>query len=146
MLDQYPDDQVVVLDKLTYAGNLDNLADCRGRPALPLRPGRHRRRRASSSALVAEVDAVVNFAAETHVDRSILDAGALHRDRRARHLGAAGGGARRPESQRFLQVSTDEVYGEVPVGSLARDRPARAAQPLRGQQGRRRADGAAPTT
>ena len=66
--------RVVNLDKLTYAGNLENLAPVDGRSALPFRPRRYLRCRRWSNALVAEErpDAIVHFAAESHVDRSIL--------------------------------------------------------------------------
>ena len=66
--------RVVNLDKLTYAGNLENLDGGGGRSALPVRARRHLRRRAGRLACVAEEkpDAIVHFAAESHVDRSIL--------------------------------------------------------------------------
>ena len=66
-------DAVVVLDKLTYAGNLANLEPVTGRPATHVRRGRHPRPFARRQ-LLADVDAVVHFAAESHVDRSILGA------------------------------------------------------------------------
>ena len=72
MLDQHPEDAVISLDALTYAGSMANLADLEGHP-------RHRFVHGSITdaplidALAGEVDAIVNFAAETHVDRSLLN-------------------------------------------------------------------------
>jgi dTDP-glucose 4,6-dehydratase len=107
-----PDLDVIALDALTYAGNLENLSD--------LEPGEHYRFvRADICDAVAlkpifsrGVDAVVNFAAESHVDRSILGAQEFIRTN-------VGGAqvlldlARDGKVQRFLQVSTDEVYGSL---------------------------------
>ena len=99
--------------------------------------------RRSSAPLVADADAVVNFAAESHVDRSILDPGGVPADRRHRRPRPARGRpgrVRRPRSAgRFLQVSTDEVYGSVAEGRSVEVRPARPALAVRGRQGRRRA-------
>jgi dTDP-glucose 4,6-dehydratase len=127
--------RITVLDTLTYAGNEANL-----RPVLddPGQAGRLRFVRgdiadpAVVGPLVAEADAVVNFAAESHVDRSILDPEAFLRTGvigvhvlldacRAESIAAANGrrrtsaGAARP-APRYLQVSTDEVYGSVETG------------------------------
>jgi dTDP-glucose 4,6-dehydratase len=114
-LRDYPDDRVTVLDKLTYAGNLANLAPVADDPRYRFVHGD-----IVDSSLVRElmngVDVVVNFAAETHVDRSILDPGGfIETDvRGAYELLEA---ARRAQIGLFLQISTDEVYGEVPVGA-----------------------------
>ena len=80
VLEQHPDYHVVVYDKLTYAGNLDNLRRRGRRPALRLCAGRHLRRRARCAQRCSahEIDTIVNFAAETHVDRSLTGAGQLH--------------------------------------------------------------------
>jgi dTDP-glucose 4,6-dehydratase len=107
-------DEVVVLDKLTYSGNPANIegVDCElvegdiADPDAVARAGSGCR-------------AVVNFAAESHVDRSILEAGDFIRtDVYGTHVlleWARGTGAR------FLQVSTDEVYGDVPMGASSRE-------------------------
>ena len=82
------------------------------------------------------VDAMVNFAAETHVDRSILDPGAfLRTDMLGTHVLLEA--LREFAIPRYLQVSTDEVYGDVADGRVARKRSAAAAQPVRRQQSRR---------
>jgi dTDP-glucose 4,6-dehydratase len=111
--------EIVVLDKLTYAGNEANLAPVRDDAE---QAGRLRFVRgdiadaAVVDPLVADVDAVINFAAESHVDRSILDPEAfLVTGVIGVHvlLEACRSAPSRP---RFLQVSTDEVYGSVETG------------------------------
>jgi len=114
-LRDYPDDRVTVLDKLTYAGNLANLQPVADDPRY-----RFVRGDIADAALVRElvqgVDVIVNFAAETHVDRSILDPGSfIETDVKGAFTLLEA--ARRAEVELFLQVSTDEVYGEVPVGA-----------------------------
>jgi dTDP-glucose 4,6-dehydratase len=114
---------ITVLDKLTYAGNRSNLADVEGDPARRERLRFVQGDIADPSAvgpLVADADAVVNFAAESHVDRSILDPEAFIR------TGVTGvhvlleavreASAGRETPIRYLQVSTDEVYGSVDEG------------------------------
>ena len=110
---------ITVLDKLTYAGNEANLAPVRDDPELA---GRLRFVQGDIAdadvvePLVAEADAIVNFAAESHVDRSILDPEAFLRTGVVGvHvlLEAARTAVHRP---RYLQVSTDEVYGSVEDG------------------------------
>jgi dTDP-glucose 4,6-dehydratase len=119
---------VTVLDKLTYAGNRANLAAVEDDPEQAARFEFVQGDIADAAVvaqLVADADAVVNVAAETHVDRSILDPEAFLRTGvigvhvlleavRAEAELAAGG--ERPSAPRFLQVSTDEVYGEVAEG------------------------------
>ena len=127
-----PEVTVTVLDKLTYAGNPANLAPCEADP------GQARRFRLvvgdiadplAVAPLVAAADAVVNFAAESHVDRSIQDPTAFLR------TGVIGvhvllEAVRRADHPvRFLQVSTDEVYGEVPEGASTEDDPLRPRSP-----------------
>ncbi len=112
-------DTITVIDKLTYAGNRANLAECDEDPALAARLRFVQGDICDAelvAGLVGEADAVVNFAAESHVDRSILDAEAFLRTGvigvhvLLEALRVAG----RPA--RFVQVSTDEVYGEVRSG------------------------------
>ncbi|MFN7974118.1 MAG: dTDP-glucose 4,6-dehydratase [Acidobacteriota bacterium] len=111
-----PDASVVNLDKLTYAGNLENLKDVEGSPRYRFVKG-DICDRAVVEGLVAEADVVLNFAAETHVDRSILDPGDfIQTDVFGTYvlleaMRRAGG------SRRFVQISTDEVYGSVAQGS-----------------------------
>ena len=111
--------RITVLDKLTYAGNEANLAPVRDDPEMA---GRFRFVRGDIAdpdvvgPLVADADAILNFAAESHVDRSILDPEAFLRTGVIGvHvlLEAARAATHRP---RYLQVSTDEVYGSVEQG------------------------------
>jgi dTDP-glucose 4,6-dehydratase len=118
--------RITVLDKLTYAGNEANLEAVRDDPEMAGRLTFIRGDIADPEAvgpLVASVDAVVNFAAETHVDRSILEPEAfLSTGVIGVHilLEACRTADARP---RFLQVSTDEVYGDVASGQVAEEAP-----------------------
>jgi dTDP-glucose 4,6-dehydratase len=116
----YPTDRVVVLDALTYAGNRNNLADLDGHPYLRFVKGDICDRPALDQLLAEEViTTVVHFAAESHVDRSILGPDAFVRtnvvgtftllESFRQHWLNRG----RPEGDRFLHVSTDEVYGTL---------------------------------
>jgi dTDP-glucose 4,6-dehydratase len=114
-------DGVTVLDKLTYAGNLANLAAVRDEPRLRFVEG-DILDRVLVDRLTAEADAVVHFAAESHVDRSILGAadfvmtnvvGTQTLLDSALHHGI----------DRFVHVSTDEVYGSIEEGSWDEQQP-----------------------
>ena len=128
--------EVVVLDKLTYSGNKANLDGV----DVELVVGDICDAEAVARA-GAGCEAVVNFAAETHVDRSILGAAEfIETDVHGTYvlLGWA-----RDAGVRLVQVSTDEVYGDVPEGQSSReDRPAAAVEPVLGVEGRRRPAGA----
>lgn len=106
-----PDVQVVNLDALTYAGNLENLAGLEGNPRYRFVKG-DIGDAALLDQLLPGMDAVVHMAAESHVDRSILDASAFVR---TNVLGTQTllDAARRHRVSRFLHVSTDEVYGSL---------------------------------
>ena len=112
-LDEYEDVEVINLDLLTYAGNLDNLAGLEEGPRYRFVHG-DICDAALVGELVGEVDAVLNLAAESHVDRSIAhDAPFVRTNVNGTHtlLSAA---LAAPNASRFVQVSTDEVYGELP--------------------------------
>jgi dTDP-glucose 4,6-dehydratase len=127
VLGRYPDYRVTVLDKLTYAGNLDNLGDVSGDPRFTFVRGDVADPDAVDP-LVGAADAVVNFAAETHVDRSLMDAGAfIETDVRGTWVLLEA--ARRHGTGRFLQVSTDEVYGHVPTGGSVEGDPVAPRSP-----------------
>jgi len=118
LLDTYPGDRVVCLDLLTYAGNLATLSPVMGRPNFRFVQGDIRDREAVYRLFGEEApDAVVNFAAESHVDRSIEDPEVFLR---TNVLGTSVlmDACRAFGTARFHQVSTDEVYGDLPL-----DRP-----------------------
>lgn len=110
------DDEVTVFDALTYAGNLSSLADVADDPRYSFVQGDICDRAAVTAAMAGH-DAVVHFAAESHVDRSIVDPDTFVRTNClgtnvmcdvARHVGV----------ERFLHISTDEVYGSIEEGSF----------------------------
>jgi dTDP-glucose 4,6-dehydratase len=127
VLQTHAEDHVVNLDKLTYAGNPANLADLAGDPRYSFVKGD-----ICDAALVREamdgVDAVVNFAACTHVDRSILDPDEfLKTDVLGVHTLLEA--VRERRVSRMLHVSTDEVYGSIAEGSASEDAPLRPSNP-----------------
>ena len=129
----HPDWRVVVLDKLTYAGNEANLAALQGDPDLAFIRGDICDRADVDRAMdmLGGCDAVLNFAAETHVDRSILDPGAFVRtDVEGTYTLLEA--ARERGVRRFIQISTDEVYGNAaaPDGESRPSRETDALMPL----------------
>src|SRR5437773_1805565 len=123
LLLQRPETRVVNLDALRYSGNPDNLRDVDGHPRYTFMHGD-----ICDADLVGRVvrehrvDAIVNFAAETHVDRSIVEPGGFVR---TDVVGTAVllEAARSAGVKRFLQVSTDEVYGDVQIGRSSESDP-----------------------
>jgi dTDP-glucose 4,6-dehydratase len=109
-----PDTEVWVLDKLTYAGNPANLAEFEGQPGYRFVHGDICDGELVGR-LAADVDAIVNFAAETHVDRSLMDPFAFVTTD-VYGTGVLCEAARTHRHQVFLLVSTDEVYGDVASG------------------------------
>jgi dTDP-glucose 4,6-dehydratase len=111
VLKTHPADQVVVLDKLTYAGNLENLKSAENDPRFRFVKGDVCDADLVDR-IVSKVDAVVHFAAESHVDRSIMDASAFVR---TNVLGTQIllDACRKNGNIRFHHVSTDEVYGSL---------------------------------
>ncbi|MGH2997403.1 MAG: dTDP-glucose 4,6-dehydratase, partial [Gaiellaceae bacterium] len=119
-------DEVVVLDKLTYAGREENLQDVRDRPGFVFVRGGIEDP-AAVAAAIEDCDAVVNFAAETHVDRSIAEPDAFvrtHSQGTYVLLEAA-----RERGLRYVQVSTDEVYGSIEEGTFTEDSPLAPSSP-----------------
>jgi dTDP-glucose 4,6-dehydratase len=118
-------DEVVVLDKLTYAGRRENLRDVED--AIEFVEGAIEDRDVVAR-VIAGVDAVVNFAAESHVDRSIADQDAFART----HVIGTGvllDAVREHGVERYLQVSTDEVYGSIASGSFTESSPLNPSSP-----------------
>ncbi|MEI6650497.1 MAG: dTDP-glucose 4,6-dehydratase [Candidatus Moraniibacteriota bacterium] len=111
VLREHPEDSVVVLDLLTYAGNLENLKEAEGNPRFRFEKGDIADPKAVEP-LVLECDAVVHFAAESHVDRSITDPASFVR---TNVLGTQVllDAARNHGKKRFHHVSTDEVFGAL---------------------------------
>jgi dTDP-glucose 4,6-dehydratase len=111
-LREHPGDRVIVLDALTYAGNLENLSgEVQENPDFQFFHGNIIDEPLVNE-LMRNVDAVVHFAAETHVDRSILDAGGfLETDVWGTYVLLEA--ARNRGIKRFVHISTDEVYGEA---------------------------------
>lgn len=115
MLNKYPDDRVICLDKLTYAGNLSTLAPVMDHPNFRFVKLDICDREGVSGLFEEEhPDIVVNFAAESHVDRSIEDPGIFLR---TNIIGTATmmDACRKYGITRYHQVSTDEVYGDLPL-------------------------------
>jgi len=116
MLHKYPDYNIVVYDKLTYAANLNNLADVSDDPRYAfVRGDICDPEKVEDTIKKYDIDTIVNFAAESHVDRSILNPDAFIKTdvygtyvllEAARKLGL----------ERYHQISTDEVYGHIPAG------------------------------
>jgi dTDP-glucose 4,6-dehydratase len=116
VLEQDPQIHVVNLDSLTYAGNLANLADLEDNPRYDFAYGDITDRDAVRNAIGEGVCGIVNFAAESHVDRSIMDSGPFVK---TNVLGTQVllDAAREFQVPRFVQISTDEVYGSLgPTG------------------------------
>jgi dTDP-glucose 4,6-dehydratase len=123
VLATHADDTIVTFDLLTYAGNLANLEAVLTNPRHRFVRGDIADAAAVDAAIGDGVDAIVNFAAESHVDRSIADAGSFLRTNVV-GTQVLVDAARRREVGRFLQVSTDEVYGSLgPTGAFSEETP-----------------------
>ena len=117
-LKQHPEDEFICLDKLTYAGNLSSLKDAMQQPNFKFVKGDIADRDFVYSLFEGEKpDVVVNFAAESHVDRSILEP-ELFLKTNVIGTGVLMDACRKYGIKRYHQVSTDEVYGDLPL-----DRP-----------------------
>ena len=111
MLNKYPDYRVINLDALTYAGNIENLDDVKDNPNYKFIHGNICDKQLVRE-LVNEVDVVINFAAESHVDRSITGPEIFVQTNVAGTLNLLQA-SKEANIERFLQVSTDEVYGTL---------------------------------
>lgn len=118
MTERYPEDEIVVLDALTYAGNLETLAGIQDRPNFRFIKGDIRDRAFIFDLFEKEnFDVVINFAAESHVDRSIENPG-IFLETNVMGVQVLLDACRKYGVGRYHQVSTDEVYGDLPL-----DRP-----------------------
>jgi dTDP-glucose 4,6-dehydratase len=119
MLEKYPDLEITVLDKLTYAGNMDNLLDVSDEPRFHFVKADICDAGAVDAAIVNfSIDTIINFAAETHVDRSIMDPNAFMQTN-VYGTYVLLEAARNHGDLRYHQVSTDEVYGNVQEGQAS---------------------------
>jgi dTDP-glucose 4,6-dehydratase len=121
-LKEHPDWEITNLDKLTYAGNLENLKDIEDKPGYRFVKGDITDRELISKILQDRFDAIINFAAESHVDRSILDASPFI-ETNIKGTQILLEGARQYSVARFVQVSTDEVYGSTEKGKFTEKSP-----------------------
>ena len=127
MLKAHPSYAITNLDKLTYAGNLDNLKDIEAHPHYRFVQGD-----ISDPDIVdplaQKTSTIINFAAETHVDRSILDPGRfIQTDVHGTFVLIEA--ARKYRHDRYIQISTDEVYGSIDQGSFNEESPLRPTSP-----------------
>jgi dTDP-glucose 4,6-dehydratase len=122
ILKEHPDWEITNLDKLTYAGNLENLKDIEHNPRYRFVKGDITARELISNLLQDGFDAIMNFAAESHVDRSILDASPFI-ETNIKGTQVLLEGARQYRVGRFVQVSTDEVYGSTETGKFTHKSP-----------------------
>jgi len=127
VLSNHGEDEILNLDKLTYAGNPENLREIESDARYSFQKGDIANSEDVAQAFSWSPDAVVNFAAETHVDRSITSPeafvttdvlGTYRLLEQARQKGI-----------RFLQISTDEVYGSIELGSFSEESPLRPNSP-----------------
>src|SRR5919205_3789295 len=129
ILRTYPDYHVTVFDKLTYAGNLNNLKPVANDPRYHFAQGDIADAQAVRDAIRRyDIDTIVNFAAETHVDRSILDPDAFVRtDVYGAYVLLEA--AKELKLERLHHISTDEVYGPIPSGLAKESDPFRPTSP-----------------
>ena len=117
---EHPDWEITNLDKITYAGNLENLKDIQDQPGYHFVKGDIADRKSIDKLLGQGFDVIVNFAAESHVDRSILDASPFI-ETNVKGTQVLLEGAKKHGIQRFIQVSTDEVYGSIDSGRVTEE-------------------------
>lgn len=127
-LSEHPGWEIVNLDKLTYAGNLENLKDVENSPRYRFVQGDIADREVVGALLQQGMDVIANFAAESHVDRSILGASPFV-ETNIKGTQALLDGARQYRVAKFVQVSTDEVYGSIEAGKFTEEAPLSPTSP-----------------
>ena len=127
MVNKYPNYRIIVLDALTYAGNRENLADLEGRLNYLFYQGNIGDPKVVDN-LVSNVDTIINFAAETHVDRSILEAGSFIQTDVVGTFTLLEA-AKKYRIRQYIQISTDEVYGSIEDGSFTEESPLQPNSP-----------------
>ncbi len=121
ILANYPDYDVVNFDKLTYAGNLENLREVENNPHYKFVQGDICDREVLEKVISEnKIEAIVNYAAETHVDRSIMDPDAFLRTEIFGSFNLLEA-TKKFNLTKMVQVSTDEVYGSIEDGSFSED-------------------------
>jgi dTDP-glucose 4,6-dehydratase len=128
ILKTHADWEVTNLDKLTYAGNLENLKPLEKESRYHFVKGDIADREAVDQLLAKKFDVIVNFAAESHVDRSILDASPFI-DTNIRGTQVLLEGTRKYEIKKYIQISTDEVYGSRESGYFNEQSPLDPSSP-----------------
>ncbi len=127
ILGKYPEYQIINLDKLTYAGNLDNVSDILDNPNYSFVEGDITNKKLVDE-LGEKVDVIINFAAETHVDRSIDDSTPFLT---TNIIGTQilCESALKHKHERYIQVSTDEVYGDIEEGEFTEESQLKPSSP-----------------
>lgn len=116
LFNKYEDIEIINLDKLTYCGNLENLKDIENKENYKFVKGDICDKELVNN-LVKDVDIIVHFAAETHVDKSIINPGSfINTDIMGTYVLLEV--ARKNKIKKFIQISTDEVYGSIEEGSF----------------------------
>ncbi|MCD6298832.1 MAG: dTDP-glucose 4,6-dehydratase [Deltaproteobacteria bacterium] len=121
-LSEHSNWEIMNLDKLTYAGNLENLKDVENNPRYRFVKGDISDRELVSNLLQEGIAIIVNFAAESHVDRSIMDASPFI-ETNVKGTQVLLDTARQYKVGRFIQISTDEVYGSIQEGKFTEQSP-----------------------
>jgi dTDP-glucose 4,6-dehydratase len=129
IIKKYSDYKIVNLDKLTYAGNLNNLKDIEGKANYKFIKGDIADERDVKKILRNyKIDAIINYAAETHVDRSISDPEAFIKTDVFGTYNLLEG-IREFKVSRYIQISTDEVYGSIVKGKFKEEAPLKPSSP-----------------
>jgi dTDP-glucose 4,6-dehydratase len=127
-INSHPDAEVTNVDKIGMGANLSNLKDLEKEKRYRFVKGDIRDSELITG-LVKEADAIVNFAAETHVDRSIADPDAFLQNNTVGTFTILEALRKHNSQAKLVQVSTDEVYGEIPEGSFTEDAPPNPSNP-----------------
>lgn len=122
ILKKYPDYEIINLDKLTYAGNLKNLSDIENDPRYKFVKGDIADPNIVRE-LVLQVNAVINYAAETHVDRSILSPREFAETDVIGTLTILNAIRENGNNVKLIQISTDEVFGSIDSGKFSEESP-----------------------
>jgi len=127
LLGKYPQYRITNLDKLTYAGNLENLRDIEKNKNYKFVKGDICNPKIVNK-LASDADCIINFAAETHVDRSILYAGSfIKTDVFGTYVLLES--AKKYKHKKYIQIGTDEVYGSIEDGSFTENSPLKPNSP-----------------